>query len=361
MISKELVIVTGAGGLIGSEAACFFHARGFDVAGIDNDKRSYFFGTSASTAWKIAELQRALPNYQHFGVDITDKLALEPIFSKQGARIRLIVHCAAQPSHDWASREPYTDFSINATGTLHLLELTRTYCPEAVFIFTSTNKVYGDLPNSLPIVEKERRWEIDPAHSFAANGINESMSIDQCTHSLFGVSKTAADLMAQEYGRYFGLRTVIFRGGCLTGPSHSGAELHGFLAYLVQSAVLRRPYTIFGYKGKQVRDNIHSADLISAFNAVFEQPPVPGTVYNMGGSRHANISMLEAIDWLELYLGHPINYCIDETKTRKGDHIWYISDVRKFQQDYPHWDYKYSMDDILGEMVEATISKKTIS
>ena len=358
MINKELVIVTGAGGLIGSEAAAFFHAQGFAVLGIDNDKRSYFFGPAASTAWKIAELQRTLPDYLHYDIDITEKESLVPIFLKQGARIRLIVHCAAQPSHDWAAREPFTDFSINANGTLHLLELTRTYCPNAVFIFTSTNKVYGDLPNTLPLVEQTRRWEIDPSHPFSTHGIDESMSIDQCTHSLFGVSKTAADLMVQEYGRYFGLRTVIFRGGCLTGPAHSGAELHGFLAYLVQSAVHQRPYTVFGYKGKQVRDNIHSADLVRAFAAVLESPPTPGSVYNMGGSRHATISMLEAIDWLQDRLGYSINYTIDEAKARKGDHIWYISDVRKFRRDYPSWKYSYTIGDMLEEMVEASMAKK---
>lgn len=361
MKNKELVIITGAGGLIGSEAAGFFHRQGYAVLGIDNDKRAYFFGPAASTAWKIAELQQSLTNYQHLDIDITDREALQPVFEKQGARVRLIVHCAAQPSHDWASREPYTDFSINATGTLHLLELTRHYCPHAVFIFTSTNKVYGDLPNQLPLVEKERRWEVDSSHPFATYGINETLSIDQSTHSLFGVSKTAADLMVQEYGRYFDLRTVIFRGGCLTGPAHSGAELHGFLAYLVQSAVHHRPYTVFGYKGKQVRDNIHSADLVSAFAAVLEQPPAPGTVYNMGGSRHANISMLEAIDWLQERLGYEVNYSIDEEKARKGDHIWYISDVRKFQKEYPHWKYKYTITDMLGEMIEAAMAKKTTS
>jgi len=360
MTTKELVIITGAGGLIGSEAASFFHAMGFEVAGIDNDKRAYFFGPGASTAWKTKELQQTLSHYRHFDIDITDKQALEPLFVKEGARVRLIVHCAAQPSHDWAGREPYTDFSINATGTLLLLELTRHHCPLAVFIFTSTNKVYGDGPNGLPLLEKPTRWEVDPTHPFAARGIDELMSIDQCTHSLFGVSKTAADLMVQEYGRYFGIRTVVFRGGCLTGPAHSGAELHGFLAYLVQSAVQQHPYTVFGYKGKQVRDNIHSADLVRAFAAVFDHPPMPGTVYNMGGSRHANISMLEAIDWLQDRLGRAVRYTIEEDKARKGDHIWYISDVSKFQKDYPGWTYSYSIEDMLGEMTEAALLKKSV-
>lgn len=356
-MQKDLVLITGSGGLIGSESAIYFHQEGFDVLGIDNDKRAYFFGAGASTAWKVTELQRTLPNYTHASIDITDRAALESIFKQQATRIKLIVHCAAQPSHDWAAKEPLTDFAVNATATLQLLELTRQYCPKAVFIFTSTNKVYGDRPNQLPLLEKEYRWELDSAHPFSIHGIDESMSIDQSTHSLFGVSKTAADLMVQEYGKYFGINTVVFRGGCLTGPSHSGAELHGFLAYLIKSAVTDQPYTVFGYKGKQVRDNIHSADLVSAFGAVFHHPPASGTVYNMGGSRHANISMLEAIHWLQKYLGKPVNYTIDESKTRKGDHIWYISDVRKFQQDYPNWKYKYGIDDMLEEMTEATLQK----
>ena len=356
-MKKDLVIITGAGGLIGSEAAIYFHHQGFDIIGIDNDKRAYFFGPSASTTWRVNELEKKLPRYSHYSIDVSDLVALTPIFLQEGARIKLIVHCAAQPSHDWAAKEPLTDFSINAMATLHLLELTRQYCPAAVFIFTSTNKVYGDRPNQLPLVENATRWEVNPAHPHATEGIDETMSIDHTTHSLFGVSKVAADLMAQEYGRYFGIRTVIFRGGCLTGPSHSGAELHGFLAYLVQCAVNNSPYTIFGYKGKQVRDNIHSTDLVEAFGAVFANPPLPGTVYNMGGSRHSNISMLEAIEWLQNYLSRKVNYTIDETKVRKGDHIWYVSDVRKFQQDYPTWRYSYNIQDILTEMTSAALLK----
>jgi CDP-paratose 2-epimerase len=356
-MTRDLVVITGAGGLIGSEAAIYFHQLGFDILGIDNNKRAYFFGSTASTEWRVAELVRILPHYTHASIDITDQVAMNSIFLKEAARIKLIIHCAAQPSHDWAAKEPITDFTVNATATLHLLELTRQYCPHAVFIFTSTNKVYGDQPNLLPLIEKEFRWELDPSHSFAEHGIDESLSIDQSTHSLFGVSKTAADLMVQEYGRYFGLRTIIFRGGCLTGPSHSGAELHGFLAYLIQCAVLDNPYTIFGYKGKQVRDNIHSVDLVNAFGVVFNRPPSPGTVYNMGGSRYSNISMLEAINWLQHFLGKPIKYSIDESKTRRGDHIWYISDVRRFQQDYPEWKYKYDIDAILHEMTTTAVDK----
>ena len=356
-MQKDLVLITGSGGLIGSESAIYFHQQGFDVLGIDNDKRAYFFGAGASTAWKVAELQRTLPNYTHTSIDITEQAALESIFVQHASRIKLIVHCAAQPSHDWAAKEPFTDFAVNATATLQLLELTRQYCPVAVFIFTSTNKVYGDRPNQLPLLEKEFRWELDSAHPFSVHGIDESMSIDQSTHSLFGVSKAAADLLVQEYGKYFGINTVVFRGGCLTGPSHSGAELHGFLAYLIKSAVTGQPYTVFGYKGKQVRDNIHSADLVTAFGAVFNRPPAPGTVYNIGGSRHANISMLEAIHWLQEYLGKQVNYTIDESKARKGDHIWYISDVRKFQQDYPNWKYTYGIYDMLEEMTKVTLQK----
>ena len=360
-MKRDIVVVTGSGGLIGSETVQYFHQLGFEVLGIDNDKRAYFFGPDASTAWRVAELNRTLPQYTHYSIDIADQKALALIFLTERSRIKLIVHCAAQPSHDWAALEPLTDFSVNSLATLYLLELTRQYCPEAVFIFTSTNKVYGDKPNNLPLVENETRWEVDPGHQFAIHGIDESMSIDQTTHSLFGVSKTAADLMVQEYGRYFGIRTIIFRGGCLTGPSHSGAELHGFLAYLVQCAINDKPYTVFGYKGKQVRDNIHSADLVTAFDAVFNKPPPPGTVYNIGGSRHSNISMLEAIIWLQNFLGKEVFYRIDESKVRKGDHIWYISDVSKFQRDYPSWRYKYNIQDILVEMTNAAIQKSKLS
>lgn len=353
------IIITGSGGLVGSEASRFFHAKGFRVLGVDNDKRSYFFGASASTKWKVEQLQNELPHYIHFNQDISDLAFWEDtIFKNYQNDIQLILHCAAQPSHDWAAREPLTDFDINATSTLKLLECTRKYTPQAVFIFTSTNKVYGDRPNQLPLIEGAMRWEVDPEHPFAGNGIDESMSVDHTVHSLFGVSKTAADLMVQEYGRYFGLRTVVFRGGCLTGPAHSGAELHGFLAYLVRCAVEQKPYTIFGHKGKQVRDNIHSHDLVNAFWEAFQSPPTPGEVYNIGGSRHSNISMMEAIHWLENRLECKMDVKIDHDKARKGDHIWYISDVRKFQRDYPNWKYQYSIDDILNEMVRTALNAK---
>ena len=355
-MKQKKVLITGTGGLVGSESAKFFHEKGYTVIGIDNDKRAYFFGPGASTQWQIEELAGRLNNYSHHSIDITDRFGVEAVFKEHAHEIELIVHCAAQPSHDWAAREPLTDFDINAGATVNLLECFRQYAPHAVFIFTSTNKVYGDTPNHLPLVEMDTRWEISPAHIFSEHGIDETMSIDQTLHSIFGVSKASADLMVQEYGKYFNLRTVVFRGGCLTGPAHSGAELHGFLAYLVKCAVYKKPYTVFGYKGKQVRDNIHSYDLIAAFWESFLNPPSPGSVFNMGGSRHANISMIEAINWLENRLGYNIDYSIDNAAARKGDHIWYISDVRKFQQQYPSWKYTYSIEDVLGEMVERLIN-----
>jgi CDP-paratose 2-epimerase len=333
----------------------FFHGKGFRVLGIDNDKRSYFFGPIASTDWKVQHLQKEYGNYIHFNQDISDFVLGELLFKKYKGKIDLIVHCAAQPSHDWAAKEPLTDFDINATSTLKLLELTKKYNPQAIFIFTSTNKVYGDKPNHLPLIETATRWELNSTHAYADKGIDENMSIDQSLHSIFGVSKIAADLMVQEYGRYFGLSTIIFRGGCLTGPSHSGAELHGFLAYLVRCAIEKKPYTIFGYNGKQVRDNIHSADLVNAFWEVFQSPPNPGEVFNIGGSRHSNVSMIEAIDWLENRLGFKMDYFIDNDKARKGDHMWYISDVSKFKSQYPNWKYMYSTDDILEEMVSSAL------
>jgi CDP-paratose 2-epimerase len=286
-------LLQGSAGLIGSEASKFFHAKGFRIIGIDNDLRSYFFGVSSSTKPTLEKLKKELQNYTHYEVDIRDYSSLEKIFSKYNSDIKAIIHTAAQPSHDWAAKEPFTDFSVNANATLNLLEATRKYSQKAVFIFTSTNKVYGDTPNSLPLVEMEYRWEIDPTHLFSKYGIDETMSLDNSKHSLFGVSKLAADIMVQEYGKYFGMKTGVFRGGCLTGPAHAGAELHGFLAYLVKCAIENKPYRIFGYKGKQVRDNIHSKDLINAFWE-FYQAPRSGEVYNIGGSRFSNISMIEA-------------------------------------------------------------------
>ena len=343
------VVVTGSSGLVGSEAVKFFHAQGFDVIGLDNDMRAHFFGPEASIAWNTRQLCAQLSRFQHHSIDIRDASAVEEIFRRLGKNVALVVHCAAQPSHDWAMRDPGTDFSVNATGTLVLLEAVRKHSPEAVFIFTSTNKVYGDTPNELPLVETERRWELSPEHRWSALGIDETMSLDQTTHSLFGVSKAAADLLVQEYGRYFGIRTGVFRGGCLTGPAHSGAELHGFLSYLVRCAVTGRPYTIFGYKGKQVRDNIHSNDLVQCFWHFFRAPR-PGAVYNIGGSRHSNCSMLEAIDLIADISGHRVNYTLSDA-ARTGDHIWWISDVGRFRQDYPEWSYTYDLRATLAEMI----------
>lgn len=351
----QTIIVTGSAGLIGSEASKFFHAQGFRVVGIDNDMRAYFFGEGASTQWNQEKLQTALPNYVHYKADIRNYSELEKIFAEYNSSIAGVVHTAAQPSHDWAAKEPFTDFGVNATGTLNMLEATRLHCPQAVFIFTSTNKVYGDTPNYLPLVETATRWEIDASHPFFEHGIDESMSIDNSKHSIFGASKAAADIMVQEYGKYFGMNTGIFRGGCLTGPAHSGAELHGFLAYLILCAVNNKPYRVFGYKGKQVRDNIHSKDLINCFWEFFKAPR-QGEVYNIGGSRFANISMLEAIGMIEEISGYELNYTVLD-EARSGDHIWYVSDVRKFQQHYPEWKYEYDMRKTVTEMIQAALNK----
>lgn len=347
----KIAIVTGSNGLIGSEAVKFFSKQGFKVIGIDNDMRAYFFGNEASTKKNERKLLDSIPGFESLSLDIRNQEDIEGVFQKYGTDIKLVIHTAAQPSHDWAAKEPLTDFTVNANGTLVMLEATRKFAPEAVFIFTSTNKVYGDTPNHLPLIEAETRWEVNPSHAYAKYGIDEKMSIDHCKHSLFGASKVAADVLVQEYGQYFGMKTVSFRGGCLTGPAHSGAELHGFLAYLIKCAVYKRPYTIFGYKGKQVRDNIHSYDLINAFWHYY-QKPIPGAVYNMGGSRHANISMLEAIAMIEQLSGHKLSYTLSD-QARIGDHIWYVSDVRKFEQDYPNWKYSYDMERTLKEMIAA--------
>jgi CDP-paratose 2-epimerase len=356
----SVAIVTGSSGLIGSETAKFLDARGLQVVGIDNDMRRYFFGPEASTDWNTRQLQNALKHFEHHPVDVRDADAVGKIFEKYGSNVSLVVHTAAQPSHDWAAREPFTDFTVNANGTLVMLEAARKFCPDAVFVFTSTNKVYGDTPNALPLIEKETRWEVEPAHHFAEHGIDETMTIDQSKHSLFGASKVAADVLAQEYGRYFGMKTATFRGGCLTGPAHSGAELHGFLAYLVKCVVTGRPYTIYGYKGKQVRDNIHSYDLVNAFWHFFQSPREGGAVYNMGGSRHSNCSMLEAIRMAEELCGRELNYTLSD-EARSGDHIWWISDVRRFRRDYPEWEYRYDMKRIMEEIVEATRERAHVS
>ena len=336
-----IAIVTGSAGLIGSEAARFFARQGFDVVGIDNDLRASFFGPAASTAWSRRALEEALGSrYIHHAVDIRDRITIERLLADYGSDVKLVIHAAAQPSHDWAASDPHTDFTVNAQGTLVLLEATRRFASDAVFIFCSTNKVYGDTPNLLPLVERETRWEIEPGHQYE-RGIDETMSIDASKHSLFGASKVAADVLVQEYGRYFGMKTASFRGGCLTGPGHSGAQLHGFLAYLMKCTMRSEPYTVFGYKAKQVRDNIHSYDLVNAFYHVYCKPRC-GEVYNMGGSRFSNCSMLEAIALCEAIAGKTLQRSYSD-KPRAGDHIWYVSDVTKFRSHYPEWRYEYDL------------------
>lgn len=349
----NIAVVTGSNGLVGAASVRHFSQQGLKVVGIDNDMRSYFFGKDASTVWAQRQLEEECPGFTPYSADIRDAEAVQRIFERYGKDIKVVIHAAAQPSHDWAAKEPFTDFSVNANGTLVLLEMTRKFAPDAVFIFTSTNKVYGDTPNSLPLVELETKWEIDPKHPYFANGIDETMSIDNTKHSLFGASKVAADVMVQEYGRYFGMKTGVFRGGCLTGPGHSGAQLHGFLAYLMRCAITGDHYTVFGYRGKQVRDNIHSYDLVSAFYEFYKAPRV-AEVYNMGGSRHSNCSMTEAIKLCEEISGNKMSYSYSETN-RIGDHIWWVSDVSKFKSHYPQWTFKYNLVDTLTEMRDEMI------
>lgn len=353
----SIAVVTGSSGLIGSEATRFFHEKGFDVVGIDNNMREYFFGRDGSVEWNTNALVKELARFRHNAIDIRSEADVNALFQRYGKSIGVVIHTAAQPSHDWAAKEPLTDFSVNAVGTLNLLEATRKFCPDAPFIFTSTNKVYGDTPNELPLVEREKRWEVAENHRFSSHGIDETMSIDQSKHSVFGASKVAADVMAQEYGRYFGIKTGTFRGGCLTGPAHSGAELHGFLAYLVKCVVYEKHYTIFGYKGKQVRDNIHSNDLVNCFWEFYKNPKA-GAVYNIGGSRHSNCSVLEAIEIAEEFAGKKLSYSLSN-QNREGDHIWWISDVRKFENDFPEWKYEHDLRSIVKEIVDATQDRHT--
>jgi CDP-paratose 2-epimerase len=346
----SVAIITGSAGLVGSEAVVYFASLGMDVVGIDNGMRADFFGEEASTRWVRDRLCAEVPGYRHYDVDIRNVDGISKIFGHYRNDIALIIHTAAQPSHDWAASNPTVDFSVNANGTSVLLEATREFSPKAAFIFTSTNKVYGDLPNYLPLVELETRWEVSPDHAYAAKGIPETTPIDRTMHSLFGVSKVAADVLVQEYGRYFGMKTVCFRGGCLTGPNHSGTQLHGFLAYLMKCAVTETPYTIFGYKRKQVRDNIHSADLIRAFHEFFKEPRC-GEVYNIGGGRYSNCSMLEAISLCEEITGRPFNWKYVE-ENRRGDHVWWISDISRFQEHYPGWKLDHDVMQILREIFE---------
>lgn len=348
--TMSVAVITGSAGLVGSEAVTYFASQGMEVVGIDNGMRAEFFGEGASTRWIREKLERETSGYAHYDTDIRDTGAINQIFERYGKDISLVIHTAAQPSHDWAATNPLMDFTVNANGTSVMLEATRQICPDAVFIYTSTNKVYGDTPNYLPLEETETRWEIASSHPYYANGIPESMSIDRTLHSLFGASKVAADVLVQEYGKYFGMKTVCFRGGCLTGPNHSGTQLHGFLAYLMKCAVTGSPYTIFGYKKKQVRDNIHSNDLIRAFHEFFKRPG-SGEVYNMGGGRHSNCSMLEAIGLCEEITAKPFpaSY-VDEN--RRGDHIWWISDLTRFREHYPNWQPEYNVAQILREIYE---------
>jgi CDP-paratose 2-epimerase len=346
----SIVLVTGSAGLVGSASVRFFCERDFTVVGIDNDMRRVFFGDDASTAWNRDRLSEDYGDrYVHHSVDIRDHGEIARIFETYGKDIVMVIHTAAQPSHDWAGGDPYTDFTVNANGTLALLENTRLGSPDAAFIFCSTNKVYGDNPNYLPLVEQELRWEIEETHPYS-QGIDENMSIDHCKHSLFGASKVAADVLVQEYGRYFGMKTAVFRGGCLTGPDHSGTKLHGFLSFLMKCTMTGTPYKIFGYKGKQVRDNIHSLDLVNAFYQ-FYLAPRSGEVYNIGGSRFSNCSVLEAIHLCEEIAGKKLDWSYEESN-RIGDHIWWISDVRKFKAHYPQWTLTHGIRDILKEIFQ---------
>jgi len=351
----SIAIVSGSGGLIGSESARFFASQGFDVVGLDNDMRAYFFGAEASTKRTSQQLIDELEgSFRAIDLDIRDQAGVGRLFAEHGTRIELVVHTAAQPSHDWAAREPHTDFSVNAVGTLNMLQAAREHCPDATFIFTSTNKVYGDRPNYLPLVELDTRWELPEDHEWF-EGIPVDMSIDRCTHSVFGASKVAADVMVQEYGRYFDMPTVCFRGGCLTGPQHAGAQLHGFLAYLMKCTVTGSPYTIFGYKGKQVRDNIHAHDVVRVFNAFHKDPKV-AAVYNLGGGRESNVSMLEAIKLCQQIVGRELDYTLSD-QARIGDHQWYVSDFGTFKMDYPGWRLTYGIEDVLRDIYDDNVDR----
>lgn len=344
------IIVTGSSGLIGSEAVEYFARQGHAIHGIDNNMRADFFGPQGDTTWRLTQLVETVPRYTHHAIDIRDRAAILDLFKK--LRIDAIVHCAAQPSHDLAKSRPFDDFEVNATGTLNLLEAARQHCPEAPFVFMSTNKVYGDAPNEIPFAELPKRWDFANKEDY--EGVDETMRIDQSKHSLFGASKAAADVMVQEYGRYFNMPTVCFRGGCLTGPNHSGVELHGFLNYLVKTALRGKTYTIFGYKGKQVRDQIHSVDVVRAFEE-FIAAPRAGEVYNLGGGRESNASILECFDMIEAASGRKVSWKYDE-KNREGDHICYISDMAKFRAHYPRWSLTRFVEDIVDEMIRSDMA-----
>jgi CDP-paratose 2-epimerase len=340
--------------LIGSESVRFFVEQGFDVIGIENDMRAAFFGPEASTARVSFELQRDLASFHSTELDIRDNDGVRTLFGRHRANIELVIHAAAQPSHDWAASDPQTDFTVNANGTLNLLQATRDFSPEATFVFMSTNKVYGDRPNTLPLEHRETRLELPTDHEYYG-GVPTSMSIDHCTHSLFGVSKASADLMVQEDGRYFDMPTVCFRGGCLTGPQHAGAQLHGFLAYLMKCTVSGAPYTIFGYEGKQVRDNIHAYDVVRAF-AAFHENPKAAAVYNLGGGRQSNVSMLEAIRICERVSGRHLGWTLS-SRARVGDHRWWVSDLDAFRNDYPKWELSFGIEDVLQDIYDRNVEK----
>ena len=353
-----LAIVTGSGGLVGSETVSHLVEAGFEVIGVENDMRAYFFGPSASTRPQTEHLLEAYEgSFRSEEIEIRDADAVDRLFRTHADALELVVHTAAQPSHDWAASEPDTDFTINANGTLNLLEATRRHRPEATFVYSSTNKVYGDRPNSLPLVDQPTRLELPPDHKYY-DGIPTTMSIDRSLHSLFGVSKTAADLLVQEYGRYFGIPTVCFRGGCLTGPNHAGARLHGFLSYLMRCTVTGEQYIVYGYGGKQVRDNMHSGDLVRAFAAFHERPRI-AAVYNIGGGRTSNCSMLEAISLCEQIAGRELSWSLDDTP-RVGDHRWWISDLREFRADYPDWELEYGIEEILREIHDRNVERWSV-
>ena len=345
----NVALITGSCGLVGSEASIYFAKKGFKILGIDNNTRKFFFGKDGDISWIKKKLKNQLNTYEHLNIDIRNLNSLKKVFSKYKKKIKVVIHAAAQPSHDWAKNKPFIDFDINAKGTLNLLELTKLYCPNAPFIFMSTNKIYGDNPNFLPLVEKKTRWEIRSSHKFNS-GIDETMSIDNCTHSFFGASKAYADLIVQEYGRHVGLKTVCFRAGCITGPNHSGAKLHGFLSYLVKASLHKKQYYLIGYKGKQVRDNIHSEDLIRCFWEFYKKPGC-GKVYNTGGGRFSNCSIIEALNIVEKIAKIKIKKTILK-QNRVGDHIWYVSNMKKFRKDYPHWKQKYSSTKIIKELID---------
>ena len=348
----SVVVVTGSAGLVGSEAVRWFGGKGFDVIGIDNDMRRSFFGDAASTLGVRRRLEAECRFYTHCDLDLRERASLDGVFARCGRSIAAVIHTAAQPSHDWAARDPVVDFEVNAVGTLYLLEAARRHCPDAAFVLTSTNKVYGDAPNALPLVELDRRWDLPPDHP-CYGGIDEAMSIDQSLHSPYGVSKAAADLSVQEYGRQFGMKTVVFRGGCITGPAHAGVELHGFLSYLMKCTVAGIAYTIRGYGGKQVRDNLHSEDLVAAMWE-FVQHPGAGQVYNIGGGRSASCSILEAIDLCQEIAGRRL-HCTYSDEHRSGDHMWWISSVKRFTNDYPAWTRRHGLRETLEQIHDACL------